>query len=310
MNNIAGEKMRNLFFIAVFFIFAGCGEKPAVTVQVPDAIPEKPVETKVETVQKEVEVQQESPDISEDLQKLRKVPGENNEGGSGDCTGYVDRDGDGFGTAENTVKFDCSGSSPVGFAKESGDCNDSNRYMNPKVEEACNGFDDNCDGLTDPENSKDCNRYYKDIDEDGSGTGDPKCLCVSERDYSTLETGDCDDSNRKVYPEAKEACNDLDDNCNGEIDEGENIKNCRQFYVDNDGDGFGYDSKSRCLCKAIGMFKAEKIGDCNDNNPAIYPGAQELFDRLDNDCNGVVDDNTGGYHHDPHHNKNKIKRED
>ncbi len=31
-------------------------------------------------------------------------------------------------------------------------------------------------------------------------------------------------------------------------------------------------------------------GDCNDDQPSVFPGATELCDGLDNDCNGVVDD--------------------
>ena len=288
-----------VFFIGIVLIFfAGCTEKMPQNVTVPDsASPEKKMEPVSVPVEKTPAAEAESPDISGDLQKLRKVPGEEN---AGDCTGYIDRDGDGFGTGEKTVKFDCQDSAPVGFAKESGDCNDGSRYIHPDVEEICNGFDDNCDGVSDPEDSKDCNKYYADSDEDGYGTGAPKCLCVSVRDYPTLEAGDCDDSNRKVYPGAKESCNGLDDNCNGEVDEGEDVKDCRAFYVDNDGDGYGYDSKNRCLCKATGMYKAEIIGDCNDNNPAIYPGARELFDGIDNNCNGVVDENPGTPHHNGH----------
>lgn len=288
--------MKVLFFAAVIIFFAGCSEKPVRNADVPDAqTPEKKMETGPAPVEKAPSAEEESPDISDDLKKLRKVPGEE---GAGDCTGFVDRDGDGFGTDEKTVKFDCSGPAPVGYSKESGDCNDGSRYIHPKVEEVCNGFDDNCDGVSDPEDSKDCNRYYADSDEDGYGAGEPKCLCVSVRDYPTLEAGDCDDSNRKVYPGGKESCNGLDDNCNGEVDEGEDVKDCRAFYVDNDGDGYGYDSKSRCLCKATGMYKAEMIGDCNDNNPGTHPGAREFFDSIDNNCNGVVDENPGvPYHH-------------
>jgi hypothetical protein len=44
--------------------------------------------------------------------------------------------------------------------------------------------------------------------------------------------------------------------------------------VDNDGDGI-----------------AAHL-DCDDNNAAIYPGAPELCDGLDNDCDGIVDNNT------------------
>lgn len=290
--------MKIFFFAAFLVFFAGCSEKSSrITNESDIAVPEKKIETGSAPIEKAPAAEEESPDISEDLKKLRKVPGEES---AGDCTGFIDRDGDGFGTEEKTVKFDCSDSVPVGYAKESKDCNDGSRYIHPDVEEVCNGFDDNCDGISDPENSKDCNRYYADSDEDGYGTGEPKCLCVSIRDYPTLETGDCDDSNRKISPSGKESCNSLDDNCNGEVDEGENIKDCRAFYVDNDGDGFGSDSKNKCLCKATGMFKAEMIGDCNDNNPAIFPGARELFDGIDNNCNGVVDENPGTPHHKGH----------
>jgi hypothetical protein len=131
------------------------------------------------------------------------------------CTAYVDRDGDGYGTDEKTVDFYCDGGVPVGFAAKKGDCNDLNRYINPGVAERCNGIDDNCDRITDPENSSECNSYYKDMDGDGYGIDESKCLCVSEGKFSTLERGDCDDTNSRVFPGVKEICNDLDDNCNG-----------------------------------------------------------------------------------------------
>lgn len=216
------------------------------------------------------------------------------------CVLFADRDGDGFGSEKTVFDYDCSDGIPVGYSRKGGDCNDNNRYINPKAEEVCNGLDDNCDGKIDPENSKDCNRYYKDLDSDGFGTDEYRCLCVSEGDFRALERGDCNDSNPKIHPEAKEVCNDLDDNCNGEADEGENAADCRPFYRDGDGDGFGVGGDSRCLCKPLGIFKAEKTGDCNDNNPEIYPGAYEYFDRIDNNCNGVVDENPGSMPPPPH----------
>ena len=35
-------------------------------------------------------------------------------------------------------------------------------------------------------------------------------------------------------------------------------------------------------------------GDCNDNNSEIYPGAVEICDGSDNNCNGVIDDGCNG----------------
>jgi hypothetical protein len=47
--------------------------------------------------------------------------------------------------------------------------------------------------------------------------------------------------------------------------------------VDDDGDGF-----------------SEAEGDCDDTDPAIHPGAQEVVDGIDNDCDGLVDDDLDG----------------
>lgn len=230
------------------------------------------------------------------------------------CACYVDRDGDGYGTEEKTLNCYCGTDAPLGYSFKKGDCKDLNRYINPGVKEICNGHDDNCDGLTDPENSGECNNYYKDKDGDGYGIDESRCLCVSEGEFAALERGDCDDNNRKVTPVAKEICNGVDDNCNSEIDEGENTEGCRPFYYDADGDGYGIENNSKCLCKADGLYRGEMSGDCNDNNPSIYPGAHEYFDRLDNNCNGLIDENPGmpALHRKKHrhHKKNKESKGD
>ena len=297
-----------IFFLLVFFLILGCDKKsePAEEQMVQpakEAETEKPQEKKVEeTASEETE---ETVDISNELKKLRIVPDENNLGKEGKtCLAYKDADGDGFGDENDSVEYACGTDPKVGYTEKKGDCDDRNRYVNPSAVETCNGDDDNCDGVIDPEDADGCNRYYKDMDGDGVGIDEFKCLCVSKGVFATLETGDCDDSNKNVHQNAREVCNDIDDNCNGQIDEGENLKGCRPFYYDKDGDGYGYQSESRCLCKPDGLFRADVLGDCNDNNININPGAVEIFDRMDNNCNGAIDENVGiKPKHKDHHGK-------
>ncbi len=60
----------------------------------------------------------------------------------------------------------------------------------------------------------------------------------------------------------QEQCNGVDDDDDGEIDE-EDAWGCAQYYMDQDGDGFGID-ESRCLCSPSGGYSAVKKGDCMD----------------------------------------------
>lgn len=86
----------------------------------------------------------------------------------------------------------------------------------------------------------------------------------ADGDGWSVEAGDCNDANPNVHPGAPEHPNGIDDNCDGQIDEG----------MDLDGDGF--------------MWGAG--GDCDDNDATTFPGATEIADRKDNDCNGIADD--------------------
>ncbi len=118
------------------------------------------------------------------------------------------------------------------------------------------------------------------------GYGGGFVLTDGDGDGVTMQEGDCDDSNQDVYPGATEICNGQDDNCDGAIDEGLTATH----YFDGDDDGWGNAEDSTVLCIGTDESYVPEAGDCDDANPASYPGAEEICDGQDNDCNGQVDD--------------------
>jgi len=133
-------------------------------------------------------------------------------------TWYQDNDNDNYGNATVTQQA-CS--QPSGYVSDNTDCDDTDPNVHPGATEVCNGIDDDCDLQTDEEGATGCTTYYRDDDNDGYGqTGDSKCLCAAADPYDTTVGGDCNDSNAAVNPAATEVCNGIDDNCDGNIDEG------------------------------------------------------------------------------------------
>lgn len=64
------------------------------------------------------------------------------------------------------------------------------------------------------------------------------------------------------------------------------------YYADMDGDGYG-DLSNDTMDYAAPPGFVENADDCDDNNPAVFPGASEVLNALDDDCNGVIDDFPG-----------------
>lgn len=67
-------------------------------------------------------------------------------------------------------------------------------------------------------------------------------------------------------------------------------ENCKQlqYYRDTDGDSYGNDLNYTYSCEPIDGYVLT-AGDCNDSDDAIYPGATEVLNGLDDDCNGAID---------------------
>ncbi len=221
--------------------------------------------------------------------------GKTDEPGASGCTSWFpDADGDGYGTWKGG-SCTCT-APPPGTASFAGDCDDGNPAIHPGVPEICDGLDNNCNGTTDESGSPGCTLRFHDLDGDGYGSpNDSACLCPSTVTSSwLLQAGDCNDTpgvGAAINPTATEACDGVDNNCDGKTD-GENAAGCKLYFPDQDGDGYGIAGAGKCLCAGTFMYCADLAGDCNDTAAAINPDAGEVCDGLDNDCNGATDDGT------------------
>ncbi|MBN1335016.1 MAG: FG-GAP repeat protein [Deltaproteobacteria bacterium] len=200
-------------------------------------------------------------------------------------TWYLDYDSDGYGSSEVT-RIACD--EPSGYVSNADDCNDRRADIYPDAPEYCDDDDNDCDGEVDEGTPLDAETWYADTD--GDGYGDPDTSTVScDRPAGFEDNGDdCDDSDGNVFPGANEYCNGYDDDCDGEVDE-RSALDVTAWYLDNDGDGYGNSAYVTYACDEPDGYGPE-FGDCDDTDPAIHPGATEVCDYDDNDCDGVVDE--------------------
>lgn len=198
---------------------------------------------------------------------------------------FRDADGDLFGGPQTLQS--CS-STLSGYTSANDDCNDSDTQVHPGAEEICNGLDDNCNGLADE--SLSTSVYY--VDADGDGAGDPEqpvSFCGIYGDGISTAASDCNDQSAAVYPGAPEQCNDLDDDCDGTIDD--DASDAPIWYPDRDFDGYGSSGgQTQVTCDSPGQGWSSIPGDCDDGASAIHPGKDEVDDGLDNDCDGLADE--------------------
>lgn len=218
-------------------------------------------------------------------------------------TFYFDADLDGFGSNDNTIQACVQ---PLGTTTVGGDCNDNDALISPNATEICNGLDDNCNGLIDDEDSTlvGNNIWYEDADQDSFGNPMVSTMACNAPDGYIANNADCDDTNPNINPNATEVCDNVDNNCNGNIDEGLALTT---YYPDLDTDGFGDDASSVMSCfQPLDYISIG--GDCNDQDPNINPDATEIPNNgIDEDCNGqdaIVDLDNDGFNSDEDCNDN------
>ncbi len=99
---------------------------------------------------------------------------------------------------------------------------------------------------------------------------------------------DCDDHGAAVNPGAVEACNGVDDDCDGETDE-LGATGGTPWYLDADGDAYGDLGFPSVACTQPADHVANSA-DCDDDRADVHPGGPELCDEADNDCDAAVDE--------------------
>ena len=201
---------------------------------------------------------------------------------------FADTDGDGFGDAEVTESACVA---PDGFVEDATDCDDTSSDVHPEATEVCNELDDDCDELIDDADdgvdSSTQSIWYGDGDADGFGDANTQDRACAAPDGFVADDTDCDDEAAGVNPDAEEVCNEIDDDCDGEVD-GVSATDVSTWYIDTDSDGFGSDSAIEISCAQPTGYVADST-DCDDLNDAKFPGNTEVCDGFDNDCNDDVD---------------------
>ena len=190
------------------------------------------------------------------------------------------------------------------------DCDDNDPFINPGALDICDGIDNDCDGTADNDSSL-WPTWFLDGDNDGFGDANTTTNACSQPAGYVANDIDCDDSDPGIVqltwfldadgdgfgtpftslidcdqPEGYVAsgtdCDDSDPALNPNT----------IWYGDFDGDGFGNPNSSAMACDLAAFGFVLNDQDCNDQVAAINPNALDVCDGFDNDCDGVVDNDS------------------
>jgi hypothetical protein len=132
--------------------------------------------------------------------------------------------------------------------------------------------------------------WYADADGDGFGDPAESISACDQPDGYVSNDEDCDDSDETVNPDATEVCNEIDDDCDGFVDDADSdVEGLNVWYADADEDGYGNSLDSLLACNQPSGYIANNE-DCNDADENIHPGALEVCNSIDDDCDGLFDD--------------------
>ena len=201
-------------------------------------------------------------------------------------TWYPDADGDGYGHMSASSDA-CT--QPSGYVSDNSDCDDADADVNPDEDEICDSVDNDCDGDVDEDDAVDASTWYGDGDGDGYGDADDSSAACNAPSGTVPNSDDCDDTDADISPDGEEVCDAADNDCDGAVDE-DDATDASTWYADDDGDDYGDATDSDVSCDAPSGYVATAM-DCDDSDADVNPDADEYCDSIDNDCDGVTDEN-------------------
>ncbi len=202
---------------------------------------------------------------------------------------YLDSDGDGVGATASGRPF-CRAPQLGGWVATPGDCDDRDPFISPHASERCNALDDDCDHEVD--NGLTRFNWYVDADHDSFGVDGTELQACAQPDGGASRAGDCDDTDALRHPGADELCDGIDNNCNGQPDDGP-FADTENPGI-NDGHMFPCNTGLQGVCSMGGLQCVYESGVFNKKCVAKnFPTVDVCADGADNDCSGGIDDAPG-----------------